>query len=117
MNQTLRELLTPPFIRRDGGEIVNEQISLIISIASPTGDPDIHNEIRQFVFDGMLEKYEQDFAEPKRWIRDTRRNLDDEMLEYRICLECKFVHYFYQNPIEFKVCPICEKKLDKPEGE
>ena len=49
-----------------------------------------------------------------RWRKDTRTSLDGEILEYWVCPECKFVHYYYDDYKVYNFCPSCGTKLLPP---
>jgi len=108
MSQTLKELLKPPFNKKDDEVRDNEHLLIAIHIASEQNNKKTHNEIRSYIFEKLEKGYERDFAEPMRWIYQPT-NISP--LHCNLCPACK--------KIEIKVtpyCPNCGQELDKPEG-
>lgn len=124
MNQTLKELLKPPFKWFEKELVLtnaeNECLMVLCSdrlVGIPINKKLLTKKelekarhlFSNFLIAALNEKYEKDFAEPMRWIKD---------VGYHYCPKCKRVLNFERYPKSyFNYCPSCGQKLDPPEGE
>ena len=115
MNQTLKDLLKPPFRNTEDGAIEDDTTTFGIEIctydeAFPEGD----DELRQWIIDALNEKYEKDFAEPKRW-----KMVYDfgEGIQCLACEKCNEEMVFHSCEVPRNYCSSCGQKLLPPERE
>ena len=79
MNETLKELLKPPFKQGniEDGYIYDSndrESGRIVRVMGIIGDEFTVEEkasLQDWITSALNEKYERDFSEPKRWIQDT----------------------------------------------
>ena len=105
--QTLEELLKPPFRRTIDGSIYDLYNDMICSISAKF----VSNKlVRKFVEQALNEKWERDFGEPLRW------KITDSRNEYE-CPKCKrLLHSEAAMLWYYSYCPHCGQKLDPPEN-
>jgi len=120
MKTAIKELLVPPFKLVQCGKIKEKQLKdnnrvtvfLLIKENCLDGKDRITNkfytELQSWVADALNEKYERDFSEPLRWVKDSG---------YHYCPKCRTVFNDEKCKITplFEHCPSCAQKLRPPE--
>jgi len=102
--QTLKDLLKPPFIRTSSG-IMDSNGNCRIIVFCPRCD-----ELADFVTVALNEKVEREWSGPLRWIRV--RSLGIDWID---CPKCK--HGLQEGTKDLNYCPHCGVELGPPEGE
>ena len=112
MNKTIKELLKPPFWSNDEGLVLDAGGMILLKAYGtlPINDDYVEQfqELARFTADALNEKYERDFSEPMRWVKDSG---------YHYCPKCKTIfndEKFKITPL-FEYCPSCAQKLKPPE--
>ena len=103
--QTLKELLKPPFYH-EGGYIHD---TTKIAVAAVGYDQEI---ICDFIVTAMNERWERELGEPKWWIIDNEYGYGPIR-----CPDCGSEHKCHCEGVKenWKYCPRCGTKLDPPE--
>ena len=106
MNQTIKDLLKPPFELIKNKYISNGKI--IINVTMTYGNANCFTSILTLLAEAINEKYQKDLGKPKRWI------LPESSIDYR-CPICEREFYISIGEIaKYKYCPSCGQKLDPP---
>ena len=114
MNQTIKDLLKPPFHYHIGSNLIHDSDENTVLVA---GNVIFYGDNADRFFAQLVtflnEKYEKDFTEPMRWTTDKSHPL------YNIlCPKCGRI---YLDPVSrhhldvFSYCPNCGQKLLPPE--
>jgi len=99
--QTLKELLKPPFYHEGG--YLHDQTK--IAVAAVGYDQEM---ICDFIVAAMNEKWERENSESLHWI--PRKSLGYDWIN---CPKCDMDYRYYPD-ISFKFCPYCGQKLLPP---
>ena len=108
VNQSLKEILKPPFKANDCEIKGQEDYPYLTAIHDISQGVYCYNSYLEWIAKALNEKYERDFGEPLRWYFSG---------DGACCPKCDhFVRLYSVEDIDsFNYCPCCGQKLDKPE--